>query len=125
MRQIAITEWTTPEGLRVSEGAAPACGPGEVRIRVQACAITYSLWLLIQGKYQRKPAFPFIPGGFAGGIVTELGAGAGRFSVGDRVIATLETGGLAEEVCVHEQSTFAYLAPTRWRDWHLVFSANA
>lgn len=62
MRQIEIREWTTPEQLTVTQGPVPHCGPGQIRIRVKAVAITHSLWLLIQGKYQRKPAFPFIPG---------------------------------------------------------------
>lgn len=107
MRRIQIASWTTPDRLTVTEGPPPACGEREVRIRVQAVAITYSLWLLIQGKYQRKPPFPFIPGGFVAGYVAELGPGASRFHAGDRVIATLEIGGLAEEAVAPEACTYA------------------
>ncbi len=107
MRQIQVASWTTPEHLRVSEGPPPVCGEREVMINVQTVAITYSLWLLIQGKYQRKPEFPFIPGGFVAGNIEACGPGVTRFKKGDRVMATLETGGLAELAVAHEASTFA------------------
>lgn len=107
MKQIQIGSWCLPDQLTVSEGPVPACGAGEVRIRVQAVAVTFSLWLLIQGKYQRKPPFPFIPGGFVAGYVSECGAGATRFRIGDRVMASLEIGGLAEEAVAPEACVYA------------------
>lgn len=107
MKQVEIQNWTTPDGLLVSEGPTPVCGPDQVRIRVKSVAITYSLWLLIQGRYQRKPALPFVPGSFAAGIVTERGDQARRFEVGDRVICCLESGGLAEEAVAWEACTYA------------------
>ena len=39
--------------------------------------------------------------------MSALGDGVTRFQIGDRVMATLETGGLAEQVAAHEASTFA------------------
>lgn len=107
MRAVVINEWTPPERLSVTDAQMPACGLREVRIRVQAAAVSYSYALLVQGKYQRKPPFPFIPGGGAGGYVDAVGEGANRFQVGDRVIASLELGGLAEFVVAHEANVFA------------------
>jgi len=106
MRAIEITRWSTPEDLRVSDIAAPACGPNDVRIRVGATTVTYALSLLIAGKYQRKPAFPFVPGNTAVGTVIETGSAAKRFRVGDRVLASMEFGGLAEEAVATEANVY-------------------
>jgi NADPH2:quinone reductase len=54
--------------------------------------------LIIQGKYQSKPPFPFIPGGEVAGIVKEVGEGVDHVKLGDRVIAFTGVGGFAEEV---------------------------
>ncbi len=107
MRAIVINEWTSPDLLVASDAAIHECGPGEVRIRVQAAAVSYSLSLLVQGKYQRKPALPFIPGGAAAGYIDATGPGAQRFRAGDRVVASLEYGGLAEYVVVAEANVYA------------------
>ena len=76
MRGIRIERWCLPHELRVTEVPEPVCGPADVRIRVRAVPVSHSLWLLIQGKYQRRPAFPFVPGSFAAGEVIECGAQA-------------------------------------------------
>jgi NADPH2:quinone reductase len=107
VRAVVIHDWTPPEQLVVSEAPMPACGPGEVLIRVQSAAVSHSLSLLVQGRYQRRPAFPFIPGGAAAGYVEAVGAEAGRFRIGERVIASLELGGLAEYVAVPQANVYA------------------
>lgn len=107
MRAVAITGWSTPEALRVSDIAPPPCGDDEVRIRVAAAPVSYALSLLIAGKYQRKPAFPFVPGNTVAGTVIESGANARRFRPGDRVLASMEMGGLAEEAVAHEANVYA------------------
>ena len=107
MRAIRIENWCTPDALRVVEIQTLQCGPKQLRIRVHAVPVTYSLWLLIQGKYQRKPALPFVPGSFIAGEVIECGEGTSRFKPGDRVVAALDTGGLAEEAIALELNTYA------------------
>jgi NADPH2:quinone reductase len=107
MQAIQISTWTDPAELRVSEVAPPVCGPDEVRIRVHAAAISYSLSLLVQGRYQRKPALPFVPGNTVAGVVESVGAQTRRHQVGDRVLATLEHGGLAEQAVAHEDNVYA------------------
>lgn len=107
MRAIQITEWTEPARLRVSEVAEPACGPREVLIRVHAAALSYSLSLLVQGRYQRKPAFPFIPGNTAAGVVVAAGAEVTRHRIGDRVLGSLESGALADLAVGHEDNVYA------------------
>lgn len=107
MRAVEITAWSTPEALRVSEIAPPKCGDDEVHIKVAASPVSYALSLLIAGKYQRKPAFPFVPGNTAAGTVIETGAKATRFRPGDRVLASMEFGGLAEEAVANEANVYA------------------
>ncbi|HBK18503.1 MAG TPA: NADPH:quinone oxidoreductase, partial [Gammaproteobacteria bacterium] len=45
----------------------PDPGPGQIRVRLKACAVNFPDLLMIQGKYQHKPALPFSPGGEAAG----------------------------------------------------------
>jgi NADPH:quinone reductase len=106
MRAIQIREWTSPDALRVSEITPPFCGPSDIRIKVAAAPVSYALSLLIAGKYQRKPPLPFVPGNTAAGTVIEVGAGTSRFKVGDRVLASIEFGGLAEEAIASEANVY-------------------
>ena len=89
-----------PETLKLTELADPTPGPGQLLVRVRACAINYPDVLIIEDKYQFKPARPFAPGGEIAGEVEALGDGVSGWSVGDRVIAMLGHGGLAEKVLV-------------------------
>ena len=56
--------------------------------------------LIIEDKYQMKPPRPFAPGGEIAGEVIELGAGVFGWAPGDRLIAALGYGGLAEQIIV-------------------------
>ncbi|GAB5501561.1 NADPH:quinone oxidoreductase family protein [Pyruvatibacter sp.] len=74
----------------------PTPGDGEVQIRIRACAVNFPDLLMVQGKYQFKPPMPFTPGMEAAGDVVAVGSGVETFSVGDKVVAGLRTGGMAE-----------------------------
>ena len=89
-----------PETLRLSEVEEPEPGPGQLLVRVKACAINYPDVLIIEDKYQFRPPRPFAPGGEIAGIVERIGEGVTGWSKGDRVIAMLGHGGLAEKVLV-------------------------
>ena len=89
-----------PESLELSEIDAPVPGPGQMLVRVKACAINYPDVLIIEDKYQFKPNRPFVPGGEIAGVVEQLGEGVTGWSPGDRLIAMLGHGGLAEQVIV-------------------------
>lgn len=93
----------TPEGpcsLEVADLPEPAAAAGEVVIRIRACGLNYPDLLLIRDKYQTKPARPFVPGGEIAGDVLSVGDGVTGFKVGDRVMAFIGLGGLAEQVAV-------------------------
>src|SRR5271156_1767183 len=81
--------------------------PGQVRIRNRAAALNFFDILQVQGKYQVKPPFPFIPGAEVAGVVDAVGAGVTSVKEGDRVMAIPRGGAFAEYSLAPEASTFA------------------
>ncbi len=100
MRAIVCREWGGPEKLTLADVPAPVLCDGSVRIKVQAAGVNFADLLLIAGQYQEKPAFPFIPGAEAAGIISEVGSGVTAVKPGDRVTALTGLGAFAEEVVV-------------------------
>jgi NADPH2:quinone reductase len=89
-----------PAELRVSEIPQPEAGPGALQVEVRAAGCNFFDILIVRGKYQVKPAFPFTPGAEIAGVVREIGEGVEGFAVGDRVLAGMPFGGFAETVVV-------------------------
>jgi NADPH:quinone reductase-like Zn-dependent oxidoreductase len=89
-----------PETLTLTDLPEPVPGPKELLVRVRACAINYPDVLIIEDKYQLRPERPFAPGGEIAGEVIGVGEGVGGSATGDRLIAVLGFGGLAEQVVV-------------------------
>ena len=100
MRTLLSREPGGPETLELAELPDPVAGPGQLLVRVKACAINYPDVLIIEDRYQFKPPRPFAPGGEIAGLVEGVGEGVEGWSVGDRVIAMIGHGGLAEKVVV-------------------------
>ena len=98
MKAVSCKEYGPPESLVIEDIPSPRPGKGQVVITVKACGVNFPDTLIIEGKYQFKPALPFSPGGEVSGIVKELGEGVNTVKVGDRVIAFTGWGGFAEEV---------------------------
>lgn len=107
MKAIVCHAFGPPGALRLEDVPNPVPGPGTVKIAVAAAGLNFPDVLIVQGKYQVKPPFPFSPGAEVSGTVMELGEGVTSFAVGDRVMAVCTTGGFAEEALAHEASTFA------------------
>jgi NADPH:quinone reductase len=102
MKAVLCREWGGPESLRVEEAASPALAPNEARIRVRACGVNFADTLMIAGKYQVKPEFPFTPGLEAAGEVIEVGSEVKHLQPGQRVLAVLRFGGgYAEEIALN------------------------
>ena len=87
-----------PETLVYEDVPALEAKPGSVVIAVKAVGINFPDVLMIEDKYQSKPLRPFAPGGEISGIVKSLGEGVTEVKIGDRVLAQIVNGGLAEEV---------------------------
>ncbi|HLL59996.1 MAG TPA: NADPH:quinone oxidoreductase family protein [Allosphingosinicella sp.] len=89
-----------PETLQLTEVPDPVPSPGQLLVRVKACAINYPDVLIIEDRYQFKPPRPFAPGGEVAGIVEAAGEGVTGWSGGDRLIAMVGHGGLSEKILV-------------------------
>ena len=70
--------------LRLAAVAIPSPGPGQVLIRVHACAVCRTDLHVVDGELT-EPKLPLIPGHEIVGTIAALGDGANRFRVGDRV----------------------------------------
>lgn len=99
MKAVLCKAYGPPESLVVEDIAALEAKPGQVVISVKACGVNFPDTLIIQDKYQFKPALPFSPGGEVAGIIKAVGEGVRNAQVGDPVIAFTGWGGFAEEVC--------------------------
>jgi NADPH:quinone reductase-like Zn-dependent oxidoreductase len=100
MKALLSHEPGGPETLSLDEVPAPTPGPGKILVRVRACAINFPDVLIIEDKYQLKPQRPFAPGGEIAGQIIKLGEDVSGWTAGDRLIAALGFGGLAEQVVV-------------------------
>ncbi|HEX8620880.1 MAG TPA: NADPH:quinone oxidoreductase family protein [Allosphingosinicella sp.] len=89
-----------PETLELTDLPDPSPGPGQLLVRVRACAINYPDVLIIEDKYQFKPPRPFAPGGEIAGTVEAVGEGVEGWAEGDRLIAMIGHGGLQEKVVI-------------------------
>jgi NADPH2:quinone reductase len=83
------------EALAWRELPTPEPKAGEVRIAVRAASLNFPDLLIVQNKYQFKPALPFVPGAEYSGVVEAVGEGVTRLSVGQPVAAIASTGGFA------------------------------
>ncbi|MDI3339216.1 MAG: zinc-dependent alcohol dehydrogenase family protein [Sphaerobacter sp.] len=70
--------------LRLAELPRPEPGPGQVLLRVRACAVCRTDLHLVAGELP-DPALPIIPGHEIVGTVVAAGPGATRFAPGTRV----------------------------------------
>src|SRR2546427_9340902 len=107
MRAVICRAWGEVDDLRVEEVSAPTPGPDDVLITVKATAVNYADALMTAGRYQTRPELPFSPGLETAGVVSACGVGVTRLKPGDRVMAILAYGGLAEMVVAPESETFA------------------
>jgi NADPH2:quinone reductase len=107
MKSWRVHAWGEPETMVLEAADAPSPGAGEVRIRNKACALNFFDILQVQGKYQIKPPFPFIPGAETAGVVDAIGDGVTSLKAGDRVAAMTHGGGFAEFSVAPASSVFA------------------
>jgi NADPH2:quinone reductase len=100
VRALVCRGYGPVSGLEVTDVPAPPLGEKDVLVRVEAAGLNYPDALLVQGKYQVRPALPFVPGMELAGVVESVGAGVGELRPGDPVIATAGMGAFAERCVV-------------------------
>ena len=89
-----------PETLVLEERPDPVAEPGKAVLSIKACGVNYPDVLMIQDMYQFKPERPFAPGGEVAGVVEAVGEGVSHVKPGDRVLASVGWGGMAEKALV-------------------------
>ncbi|CAB3779770.1 Phthiocerol synthesis polyketide synthase type I PpsC [Paraburkholderia caffeinitolerans] len=97
MRAIRCNQYGPPETLTLEDLPELVPGAGQVVIDVKAAAVNFPDVLIIENKYQVKPALPFTPGAEVAGIVRAAGEGV-ALAPGMRVVAYVGNGGFAEQV---------------------------
>ena len=107
MKAVLCHQFGPPESLVVDDIAWPQATKGKVLIEVKACGVNFPDTLIIAGKYQFKPPFPFSPGGEVAGIVREVGEGVKHLKPGDNAFALTGWGGFAEGVLADGYRTFS------------------
>jgi NADPH2:quinone reductase len=81
------------DALVWKEMPTPVPQKGEVLIEIQAASLNFPDLLIVQNKYQMKPAPPFVPGSEYAGVVQALGEGVTHLQVGQPVACLSGTGG--------------------------------
>ena len=104
MKAYVCREFGPVESHKIEEIEDPRAEAGQVIVDVKATGVSFPDVLIVQGKYQFQPPFPFSPGGEIAGIISEIGEGVVDWKVGDRVIAMTGNGGIAEKVVAFEMT---------------------
>ena len=98
MKAVLCKSYGPPENLVLEEIDAPSPGKGQLLIDIYSTGLNFPDTLQIQGTYQFQPPFPFTPASEVAGKVAEIGEGVTDLKVGERVMAMVGVGGMAEQV---------------------------
>jgi NADPH:quinone reductase len=100
MKAVLCTRYGPPDDLALADIPDPVAESGEVVVRVKAAALNFFDTLIVAGKYQFKPAFPFSPAAELAGTVESVGAGVAAFAPGDNVMGYIGWGAARERIAV-------------------------
>ena len=94
MKAVGVNTFGGPEALEIVDLPTPNAGPGEVRIRVHAAAVSPTDTHVRAGSRASRQAEesppPYVPGMDAAGVLDQIGAGTQTdLSVGDHVMAVV------------------------------------
>ena len=112
MKAILLSRTGDPSVLDYVEVPTPLPQAGEVLVKADTIGLSRPELLVRRGVYPWMPPLPAIPGIEMAGTVAELGAGAERFAVGQKVYVTarelpVRAGCYAEYIAVPERALFA------------------
>src|SRR6266700_7252463 len=103
MKAILCTRFGGPDDLELKDLPDPVAGPGEVVVAVKSAALNFFDTLIIAGKYQVKPPFPFSPASEFAGTVESVGADVDGLTAGDRVLGYGGFGAAREKIALSAQ----------------------
>jgi len=100
MKAVLCRRPGSPETLELADLPDPVPGKGEVVVDIAAAALNFFDTLIIAGKYQFKPEFPFSPAAEFSGTISAVGPGVTGFAVGDKVCGHLGFGAAREKLAI-------------------------
>jgi NADPH:quinone reductase len=100
MKAIICDSWGAPSSLQLREMPSPEPGPRQVLVRVRVAAVNFPDALIVAGKYQFRPEFPFSPGGEMSGEIIAVGSEVSHLAVGNKVVGLASHGAYAQEALV-------------------------
>jgi NADPH2:quinone reductase len=106
MKAVLCTGPGTPDDLTIADLPDPLAGPGEAVVRVAATALNFFDLLIIAGKYQYKPPYPFSPGAEFAGTIESVGQDVAEVAVGDRVMGYSGWGAAREKLAIKTSKLF-------------------
>jgi len=139
MKAILLTRTGDPSVLEYVDVPTPRPKPGEVLVKADTIGVSRPELLVRRGVYPWMPPLPAIPGIEMAGTVAELGEGATRLALGEKVYVTarelpVRAGCYAEYIAVPERALFALPPQTDLEAaaclsnyqvaWHLLHTAT-
>jgi len=100
MKAVLCTHFGSPGELEFADIAEPQAASGQAVVRIKAAALNFFDTLIIAGKYQHKPPFPFSPAAEFSGVVESVGLGVNGIAPGDRVMGNIGWGAAREAAAV-------------------------
>jgi NADPH:quinone reductase len=100
MKAVLCRKFCSPDELDFADLPQPQARAGEAVVRIKAAALNFFDTLIIAGKYQHKPPFPFSPAAEFSGVVDSVGSGVTDIAPGDRVMGNIGWGAARETVAV-------------------------
>ena len=100
MIEIVLPGIVEPDGLQVRECELPAPGARQVLLHVEATGVSFAEQQMRLGRYYGQPAFPFVPGYDAVGVVTRVGPDTDPKLAGRRFAVVTKVGGWASDIVV-------------------------
>jgi len=100
MKAVLCARFCTPDELEIADIAEPRAAAGEAVVRIKAAALNFFDTLIIAGRYQTRPPFPFSPAAEFSGVVAAIGDGVTEVAPGDRVLGYAGWGAAREAIAV-------------------------
>ena len=104
MKALVCESYSGPIGLKFKEVENPTLSGNQILMKIEAAGIGYVDALMVAGKYQIKPKLPYVPGSEISGTIISIGETQTNLKVGQRILATSSSGGLAEFATVDESN---------------------
>lgn len=106
VKAVLCKAYGPPESLVIEELPDPTPASDEVLVEVHFAALNFPDVLMIEGKYQFKPEFPFSIAGEFSGVVRAVGESVQEFAPGDEVFGSAVAGAMRELVVVPRERLY-------------------